>query len=259
MAERRLDGGRPTFPFTCGKGAAVIPRLYAIGTTLFVHETERGYASSTEIACLDGIATLRGRHNVQNALAALAALRALQDRLEAAGSTLTVWQPDRLRAALATYPGLAHRLEQVGERRDATGRILFINDSKATNADSTEKALAAWNGGIYWILGGKPKDGGITSLRPYFPRIAKAYLIGAASEEFAATLGSAVPFERCGTLDAAVAAAARDAAASRAPVERVVLLSPASASYDQFKNFEVRGDAFRALVEGLAGRAGDGA
>ena len=102
--------------------------------------------------------------------------------------------------------------------------------------------------------GGKPKQGGITSLEPFFPRIARAYLIGEAAEEFAATLEGKVGFARCGTLDAALAAATRDAAASGAP-EPVVLLSPACASYDQYRNFEVRGDAFRTLVAALPGIA----
>ncbi len=115
-------------------------------------------------------------------------------------------------AALATFPGLPHRLEEIGR----VGRTLFINDSKATNADSAATALAAFDRDIFWILGGKPKQGGITSLASYFPRVAKAYLIGEATEEFAATLEGKVSFERCGTLDRAVAAAARDAAASGA-------------------------------------------
>src|SRR5262249_48984044 len=129
--------------------------------------------------------------------------------------------------------------------------VEFINDSKATNADSTEKALASFPGNIYWILGGKPKAGGVTTLASYFPRIAKAYLIGEATEEFVATLGDAVTFERCGTLDVAVRNAARDALASGSE-HSVVLLSPACASYDQFKNFEVRGDAFKRLVAEVA-------
>jgi len=124
--------------------------------------------------------------------------------------------------------------------------------AKATNADSAEKALLSFPGDIYWILGGKPKTGGIAGLANHFPRIAKAYLIGEATEEFAASLGDRVPFERCGTLDVAAIAAARDAAASRA-AEPVVLLSPACASFDQFRNFEVRGDAFRARVAALPG------
>lgn len=191
---------------------------------------------SGAFADVANIGTLRGRHNAQNALAAsVVALRL--------GITA-----DELRRALPTYPGLPHRMEQVGR----AGAAIFINDSKATNADSTEKALAAFPRDIYWILGGKPKAGGITALSGYFPRIAKAYLIGQAADEFAETLGTAVPFERCGTLDVAVAAAARDAAASSG-AEPVVLLSPACASYDQFKSFEHRGNVFRELVSALPG------
>ena len=136
-------------------------------------------------------------------------------------------------------------MEQVGR----VGRVLFVNDSKATNADAAEKALLSFQD-IFWILGGKSKEGGIEPLRPLFPRVAKAYLIGAASEDFAQTLSGAVAFERCGDLGNAVAAAARDAALSAA-AEPVVLLSPACASYDQFANFEVRGDRFRDLVAKL--------
>jgi len=187
-------------------------------------------------ADLAGLGPLRGRHNIQNALAASAACLI-------AGVT-----PGEVSAALATFPGLPHRLEEIGR----VGRTLFINDSKATNADSAATALAAFPGDIHWIIGGKPKEGGIESLTGYFPRIAKAYLIGQATEDFAATLEGKVPFDRCGTLDAAVAAATRDAAGSSAK-DPVVLLSPACASYDQFRNFEVRGDAFRALVAALPG------
>jgi len=111
-------------------------------------------------------------------------------------------------------------MEQVGR----LGRVLFVNDSKATNADAAEKALLSFKD-IFWIAGGKAKEGGITPLRALFPRIAKAYLIGAATEEFARTLEASVAFERCGTLDVATAAAARDARASAA-AEPVVLLSP---------------------------------
>jgi len=196
---------------------------------------------AVRLATTNGIGTLRGAHNAQNALAAIAAVRELQ---ATRGAQAEIdWQ-----AAIATYPGLPHRMEQVGR----LGRVLFINDSKATNADSTDKALAAFKRDIYWILGGKPKEGGITSLAGYFPRIAKAYLIGQASEAFAATLEGKVAFVRSGTLDAALAAAARDAAECTGP-EPVVLLSPACASYDQFRSFEHRGDSFRDLVRALAG------
>lgn len=209
---------------------------YAIGSELVARAPWTGPLGT--FADLAGASALRGRHNIQNALAASAAAMIL-------GVT-----PEQVAAGLHTFPGLAHRLEQIG----TVGRTLFINDSKATNADSTVNALSAFEGGIHWILGGKPKEGGITSLRPFFSRIAKAYLVGAAAEEFARTLEGAVPYEMSGTLDAAVAAAAGDAAASVA-AQPVVLLSPACASYDQFKNFEVRGEAFRNLVAALPGVA----
>src|SRR5262249_1750303 len=180
-------------------------------------------------ASLSGIGSLRGAHNAQNAGAALAAGRSLG----------LPW--DKLAAGLRTFPGLAHRMEEV--RR--TGRVLYINDSKATNADAAERALLSFTN-IYWIAGGKPKEGGIASLAPHFPRIKKAYLIGEAAQAFAQTLGESVPFSLAGTLGRAVAEATSDASASQ-DGEAVVLLSPACASYDQFPNFEVRGDAFRAL------------
>ncbi|MGB7036790.1 MAG: UDP-N-acetylmuramoyl-L-alanine--D-glutamate ligase [Xanthobacteraceae bacterium] len=187
------------------------------------------------IAELSGIGSLRGLHNAQNAACATAAALALG------------LSPAAIQAGLRSFPGLAHRMEEVGRR----GRILFVNDSKATNADSAAQALACFND-IFWIAGGKPKTGGIESLRGFFPRIRKAYLIGEAASEFAVTLSSTVPQDIAGTLDKAVAAAARDAEACAAP-EPVVLLSPACASFDQYRNFEVRGDAFRELVRALPG------
>ncbi len=251
VAERMAASGR-LYPFTVGRGAAIVPRLYAIGTTLFVHEMHGTHASSTEIANLDAAPNLRGRHNVQNALAALTAIRALQDRLDATGSTIKVWRPVELAVALATFPGLVHRMEDVG----SVGTVLFINDSKATNADSTDKALAAYGRDIFWILGGKAKVGGIADLERHFGGIAKSYLIGAATDDFAATLDSKVAFERSGTIDVAVANAARDAAAfasANPGSSPIILLSPACASYDQFRSFEHRGDVFRDLVSKLPG------
>jgi UDP-N-acetylmuramoylalanine--D-glutamate ligase len=191
-----------------------------------------------QVADLSGIGSLRGSHNAENACAAAGALLLLPDPLTR----------EEIAAGMRTFPGLAHRLEELGRQ----GRTLFVNDSKATNADSAEKALSSFAGDIHWILGGKPKEGGIASLVPLFPRVAKAYLIGVATEAFVETLEGKVPYERCGTLDVAVAAAARDAEAS-AVSEPVVLLSPACASFDQYRNFEVRGDAFRALVAALPG------
>jgi UDP-N-acetylmuramoylalanine--D-glutamate ligase len=138
-------------------------------------------------------------------------------------------------------------MEQVAR----SGKVLFVNDSKATNADAAGKALASFTD-IYWIIGGRPKEGGLAGLEPFFPRIARAYLIGEAAEAFARQLGDAVPHTQCGTLDRAIEAAATDASRSSAK-EPVVLLSPACASYDQFANFEKRGEAFRQIVMGLNG------
>jgi UDP-N-acetylmuramoylalanine--D-glutamate ligase len=194
-----------------------------------------GATFAAPIAELGGIGSLRGLHNAQNAACAAAAAFALG------------LEPHAIQAGLRSFPGLPHRMEEVGWR----GKILFVNDSKATNADSAAQALACFRD-IFWIAGGKPKTGGIESLRMFFPRIRKAYLIGEAAAEFAATLAGDVPHEIDGTLDKAVAAAARDAEAS-ATAEPVVLLSPACASFDQYRNFEIRGDAFRDLVLGLAG------
>ncbi|MFC4171808.1 UDP-N-acetylmuramoyl-L-alanine--D-glutamate ligase [Microvirga sp. GCM10011540] len=187
-----------------------------------------------EVASLADIRSLRGDHNAQNAAAAVAV------------AILCSVDPQTIQRALHSFPGLPHRMEEVAQR----GKALFINDSKATNADSTEKALKSFDD-ILWILGGKAKEGGIEDLRPYFPKIRKAYLIGAASEQFAATLGDTVPYEFCGTLDKAVEKAAQDAAAREDGT--VVLLSPACASYDQYANFEVRGNHFRDLVKALPG------
>jgi len=187
------------------------------------------------VAELAGIGSLRGLHNAQNAGAAIAACLAL-------GVGLTAIQ-----SGLANFPGLAHRMQQVG-RKD---NVLFVNDSKATNADSAAKALASFHD-IFWIAGGKPKTGGIVSLASFFPRIAKAYLIGEAAEDFAKTLDGKVPCAIVGTLDQAVPLAARDAEASGRR-EPVVLLSPACASFDQYPNFEVRGKAFTDLVKALPG------
>jgi UDP-N-acetylmuramoylalanine--D-glutamate ligase len=178
---------------------------------------------------------LRGAHNRANAAAAAAiALARGVDR-------------DAVRAGLRTFAGVEHRLEEVA-RRDG---VLFVNDSKATNADAAARALASFSD-IFWIAGGKAKAGGITSLDGYFPRIRKAYLIGEAAGAFAGTLQGKVPFLVAGTLDRAVELAARDAAASGLK-EPVVLLSPACASYDQYRNFEIRGAAFRDAVRKLEG------
>jgi UDP-N-acetylmuramoylalanine--D-glutamate ligase len=187
------------------------------------------------IARLGGIGSLRGLHNAQNAACATGAALALGMPAEA------------IQAGLRSFPGLAHRMEEIGR----LGRVLFVNDSKATNADSAAQALACFSD-IFWIAGGKPKTGGLSSLTGFFPRIHKAYLVGEAAAGFAAELQGKVAHVVAGTLDRAVALAARDAEAADA-AEPVVLLSPACASFDQFRNFEVRGDAFRDLVLALPG------
>jgi UDP-N-acetylmuramoylalanine--D-glutamate ligase len=193
------------------------------------------FRNGQPVASLGGIGSLRGLHNAQNAACAVAAVLALGLR------------PEEIQTGLRSFGGLVHRMEQVGRK----GAVLFVNDSKATNADSSAQALACFND-MFWIAGGKPKTGGITSLAGFFPRIRKTYLIGEAAADFARTLDGKVAYEMAGTLDRAVEMAARDAGASGLK-EPVVLLSPACASFDQYRNFEVRGDRFRELVLALPG------
>ncbi|WP_043828937.1 UDP-N-acetylmuramoyl-L-alanine--D-glutamate ligase [Muricoccus aerilatus] len=192
------------------------------------------------IADLSEAPSLPGIHNAQNAAAAVALAFALGIDRATVGS------------ALLTYPGLPHRQEKVG----AVGGVAFLNDSKATNADSAAYALACHDR-LVWIAGGVPKAGGIEPLARFFPRIAEALLIGQAAEEFAATLAAhGVPHRILGTLEAAVPAALEAARRTGAPA---VLLSPACASFDQFRSFEARGDAFRALVAALSNREAEAA
>jgi len=203
--------------------------FYAEGTRIMRAQGGKAYP----MAQLAGIGSLRGVHNAQNAACAAAAALFLGMDVET------------LQQGLRSFPGLAHRMEEVARK----GNVLFVNDSKATNADSAARALASFDD-IYWIAGGKPKTGGIESLSEFFPKIRKAYLIGEAAEEFARTLDGKVETEIAVTLDAAVTLAGGDAAASglAAPV---VLLSPACASFDQFPNFEIRGERFKDGVRAL--------
>jgi UDP-N-acetylmuramoylalanine--D-glutamate ligase len=178
--------------------------------------------------------SLPGRHNAQNAAFAYAAARALGVPHEAAVQ------------GLMTFPGLAHRMEEVGR----LGAVRFINDSKATNADAARQALSSYSS-VFWIAGGRAKDGGIENLTDLFPRVAHAYLIGEAAEDFARTLAS-TPHTLCRDMATAVRQAAADAAeAAETEGPQVVLLSPACASFDQFPDFEARGEAFRAAVLNL--------
>ncbi|HEU4475211.1 MAG TPA: UDP-N-acetylmuramoyl-L-alanine--D-glutamate ligase [Methyloceanibacter sp.] len=212
-------------------GHTVDTGVYALDGLM--HEMEQG----RELARVDlaGIGSLRGAHNWQNAAFAYALARS--QGLNAAA----------ILQGLQSFAGLAHRMQQVARR----GKVLFVNDSKATNAEAAGKALASF-ADIYWIIGGRPKEGGLAGLEPFYGRIARAYLIGEAAEGFARQLGGNVDHLHCETLDRAVEAAAADAARSAAS-EPIVLLSPACASYDQFANFERRGEAFRAIVMALDG------
>jgi UDP-N-acetylmuramoylalanine--D-glutamate ligase len=216
-------------------GKTISRGIYALGGQLY----DSLGTQTVKAGDLSAIKTLAGAHNWQNAAAAYATGRALG------------YQRERILAAFESFPGLAHRMEIVGE---ADG-IRYVNDSKATNADAASKALATYDN-IYWIIGGKAKEGGISSLEEWFPRIRRAYLIGEAASAFAETLRGKVEAIHCGTLDRAIDAASRDAAADIAEL-KVVLLSPACASFDQFKSFEERGDVFRAAVqERLATKGG---
>jgi UDP-N-acetylmuramoylalanine--D-glutamate ligase len=182
------------------------------------------------ICDLEAAVALPGRHNWQNAAAAYAATRALGIKSET------------IARAILNFPGLAHRMEHIA----AIDGVQFINDSKATNAEAAARALACYNP-IYWIAGGRPKAGGLRALQPCFQRIAHAYLIGEAEESFAAELSGRVDHTRCGTLEAALEAAAARARDDGRP-GAVVLFSPACASFDQYADFEARGEAFRELV-----------
>jgi UDP-N-acetylmuramoylalanine--D-glutamate ligase len=191
---------------------------------------------SAEPRDITGARALPGRHNHQNAAAAYAACRALG------------LDTRDILAGIASFPGLPHRLETVG----VVERVRFINDSKATNAQAAEQALRAFPN-AYWIVGGRPKEEGIDDLEPFFPTVKKAYLIGESTEAFARTLAGKVEAVKCRTLDAAVEAAFNDAMAS-SDASPVVLFSPACASFDQFRDFEHRGDAFKALAAQTARR-----
>jgi UDP-N-acetylmuramoylalanine--D-glutamate ligase len=221
------QGGKTVVPVSIGKTLG--RGVYVLGGRLYDSTAMQTQA----VGDFSGLRTLAGAHNWQNAAAAYAAGRALG------------YPRDKILAAFESFPGLAHRMEIVAEDRG----VRYVNDSKATNADAASKALATYDN-IYWIIGGKAKEGGISTLEEYFPRLRRAYLIGAAADEFARTLSGKVDFVETQTLDRAVAVAARDAeAAEDDSATRVVLLSPACASFDQFANFEARGDAFRAAVK----------
>ena len=198
--------------------------------------TRKGHLSEwrkgRQVASIDlrDVPGLPGAHNHQNAACAWGAARALG------------LGPRDIEAGLRSYPGLPHRSQLVAER----GGVRFVNDSKATNVDAAAKALQAFDR-IRWIAGGLGKEGGITALAPHLGSVVKAYLIGHSAREFALQLGD-VPSEQCGDIETAVARAAADAE----PGE-TVLLAPAAASFDQFADFERRGDAFARAVRAVTG------
>jgi UDP-N-acetylmuramoylalanine--D-glutamate ligase len=181
--------------------------------------------------CMDQSAwpALQGPHNAQNALAAIAVAKALG-----------VSQAD-IDAGLASFTGLPHRMERVATVKG----VAYVDDSKATNPESTAPALAAFDR-VHWIVGGKAKGDDLDACRPAFDHVARAYTIGEAGPRFAVILKDDMPVEEAGTLAAAV----RAAAANARPGE-TVLLSPACASFDQFRDYEERGAAFRAAVDAL--------
>jgi UDP-N-acetylmuramoylalanine--D-glutamate ligase len=186
---------------------------------------------SSEADGQDNWPSLQGPHNAQNAVIAIQVARALDI-------------PDGpIDKGLATYPGLPHRMERIAEK----GGVLFVNDSKATNATATAPALGAYPK-IHWILGGLPKTDDLDDCAPFFDHVVAAYTIGQAGPIYARILSEAgKPVTESGLLEQAV----RDAAAAARPGE-VVMLSPACASFDQFSDYEARGDTFRRAVEGLS-------
>nr|WP_279614821.1 UDP-N-acetylmuramoyl-L-alanine--D-glutamate ligase [Sphingomicrobium astaxanthinifaciens] len=201
---------------------------------LFAMQSDAGVAiDMREVAAPDPgarwSAALSGPHNAQNAAAAILACSALGLSRE------------EIERGLESFKGLPHRMERVADKDG----VAFVNDSKATNVDSVAPALAAFDA-IHWIAGGQAKSGDLSALEPHYDRVVRAYLVGEAQDLFAKALDGKVHFVKTGTIEEAVKQAA--AAAGRG---ETVLLSPACASFDQFRDFEARGEAFRAAVEAL--------
>lgn len=208
-------------------------KLDAFGWSVFARKGFLAeWRKGRQVASIDlrEVKGLPGAHNHQNACAAYAACRSLG------------LAPKLIEGALHSFAGLPHRSQLVGERAG----VRFVNDSKATNVDSAAKALQAFPK-IRWIAGGMGKDGGIAALKPVLGSVVKAYLIGHSARDFALQIGD-TPHEICETMDRAVARAAEEAQAGE-----VVLLAPAAASFDQYPNFEKRGEDFTARVKALIG------
>jgi UDP-N-acetylmuramoylalanine--D-glutamate ligase len=238
LFELQKDDGIPVITIDDGwsRMAYAVATVHRVAISVKTHLT-RGlcvingtlFVDSKEVAHQTDWPSLQGPHNAQNAAAAVAA-------------TLAVGAPlEKIVAALKNYPGLAHRMELLGTKHG----VLYVNDSKATNADSTAPALGAYPS-VHWIAGGKRKTDDLDACLPYLQNVCAAYLIGEAEEVFAGILSPHVPVVRCGNL-----ANALEAARTAAKAGDVVLLSPACASQDQFKDYEDRGNSFRALVEAI--------
>lgn len=217
-------------------GGALGRGVFALDGKLFYRLGDK----TGEAGDISKVAAMRGAHNWQNGCAALAAVLT-----EGVAASVAIRAMERFR-------GLPHRLELAAHR----GKVQFVNDSKATNLEAAKTALQAYDD-TFWIAGGRPKDGGFKDLKPFMDGVRAIYVIGEAEKQIEADLAGAAPIIRCGDLKTAVARAARDAEASEVK-EPVVLLSPACASHDQFKNFEARGDAFKQYaqeIESIGGAA----
>lgn len=225
ICTRLMAGGsRNIIPISAGQFVSC--GVAAIGNNLWDNQSGR----AKQVADLKLARALPGTHNGQNTAAAYAATKAL-------GISV-----DNIVQGIYSFGGLKHRLQEVAK----IGDVSFFNDSKATNANAAAQALAAFDN-IHWIVGGEPKTGGIEPLRPLFGKVKKAYLIGKSAKAFAKTLGEDVAFEICKTIKNAVQKSFEDAKGSGLP--EVIVLSPACASFDQYSDFEARGDDFIAQVE----------
>lgn len=215
-------------PTSVSAGSDIPASIYADETTL--------YDQGTPVFKFEDAVALGGAHNRQNAAAAYAACRQL-------GVSVA-----DIASGLATFPGLPHRQELAA----TVGHVRYVNDSKATNASATTRALASFDR-IYWIAGGLAKDGGVSGIEPWLNRIRKTYLIGEAAPAFErqlAQMAPTMPVAQSGDVVSALNAAHLDAQAD--PTASVVLLSPACASFDQFPSYEARGDAFRVAAQRLS-------
>lgn len=193
------------------------------------------YDDGTKVGDLNRFDNLKGAHNHQNIACVYGAAKSIG------------LKPEDIMQAVKTYGGLAHRQYKVAQ----INNVSYINDSKATNAEAVSKALSSYDN-IYWIAGGLPKEGGLTGLARLMPRVKKAYLIGQAASEFKVWCDkNNVPNDVCNTIDVATKKAHHDAQNAVEP--STVLLAPACASWDQFKSFEARGDAFMAIIRDIQG------